>query len=374
MRLFHQLEELSKRHEIHLYTLAEGEITKADLNRVEHLCKTVTISTSSFWQKARGFVRALRMSWPLQTGISYDPSLHKKMLADLSSKGIDAVYCQLIRMVPYTEGVYQHKVIDFMDALGLGMEKRAKLSYWPLNWLYNWEASRVKWYEKTCASSFDKRVVITPEDGEAMQLYPFPVEIVPNGIDTEYFHPMKNANPYFDVGFIGNLGYLPNKGAVQYLVNEIGAAYKTKYGSQLSMLIAGARPSKTILSLSSEQVTVKGWMDDIRNAYWQINILVAPIFYGTGQQNKILEAMACGIPVVCSKEVANGVGAKHNVQLLVAGSPDEYAQYIHLLKSDEALYQSLQQNALEHVKLNFSWEKSGKVLEKILDPQYWVQS
>lgn len=369
LRLFHQLEELSKRHEIHLYAIAEGEISKEDLDKVERLCNTVTISTSSFWQKARGFLRALRMSWPLQTGISYDPVLHQKMLADLSSKGIDVVYCQLIRMVPYTEGVYQHKVIDYMDALGIGMEKRAKLSYWPLKWLYSWEASRVKWYEKACASGFNQRVVITSEDGEAMNLDPFDFRTVPNGIDTEYFHSIKNAHPAFDVGFIGNLGYLPNMGAVQYLVHEIGAAYMANYGSKLRMLIAGARPSKTILALGSDHVSVKGWMDDIRNAYWQINILVAPIFYGTGQQNKILEAMACGIPVICSAEVANGVRAKHNEQLLVANSPEQFAYCIHLLTTDKALYQSLQQKALEHVKFNFSWERSGKILENILDPR-----
>ena len=370
LRLYYQLKGLSTRHEIHLYTLADGDVREADIEQLRKVCYNITVVKTSFWQKAVGFISALIYSWPFQTGLSYSRSLHRKFVEDLNKKGIDAIFCQLIRMAPYAINAPQHKVLDFMDAFGVGMQRRAKISRWPLNWIYAWEAKRVEEFEKSCAPCFDERVVITEEDKQALDLPTMNCEIVPNGIDTVYFHPGKTTAAHFDVGFVGNLGYLPNIRAARYLIQDIGLAWFSKNGSSLKILVAGARPDSSLTELVNDFVVVRGWMEDIREAYASIQILVAPIFFGTGQQNKIMEAMASGIPVICSPEVAKGVGAIHMEHLLVANNAIEFVEAIALLKNDEALRIKISQQALEYVKNQFSWEKSVHLLDKLLDVKY----
>lgn len=370
LRLYYQLKGLSVRHELHLYTLADGDVREEDIEQLRKICCDITIVKSSFWQKAVGFILSLFYSWPFQTGLSYSRSLHRKFVEDLNNKGIDAIFCQLIRMAPYAIDAPQHKVLDYMDAFGVGMQRRAKISKWPLNWIYSWEAKRVKKFEKSCAPGFDERVVITDEDKQALDLPRMNCEIVPNGIDTVYFHPDKKTKALFDAGFVGNLGYLPNIGAARYLIQDIGLAWFSKYGFSLKILVAGARPDSSLTELVNDFVVVRGWMEDIREAYASIQILVAPIFFGTGQQNKIMEAMASGIPVICSSEVAKGVGAIHMEHLLIANNAIEFVEAIALLKNDEALSIKISQQALEYVKNHFSWEKSVHILDKLLDAKY----
>ncbi|MFN8318280.1 MAG: glycosyltransferase [Saprospiraceae bacterium] len=370
LRLYHQLKGLSARHELHLYTLADGHVTEKDIEHLRKICCDVTIVKSTLWQKVIGFIKALRYSWPFQTGLSYSKTLHRKFLEDLDKKGIDAIFCQLIRMAPYAINVQHHTVLDYMDAFGVGMQRRSQISRWPLNWIYAWEAKRVKDFERSCAPGFDERIIITQEDKKALDLPESSCAIVPNGIDTVYFHPGKTTAVNFDVGFVGNLGYLPNIGAARFLIQDIGLAWFNKYGSSLKILVAGARPDSTLTSLATDFVVVQGWMEDIREAYASIQILVAPIFFGTGQQNKIMEAMACGVPVICSSEVAKGVGAIHLEHLLIANTAVEFVEAITQLKHDEDLRLKISQQALEYVKNHFSWEKSVQILDKLLDAKY----
>lgn len=340
-----------------------------DLAELKKYCQQVVVLKSSVWQKLVGLVYAWLQGWPLQAGLRYSKKYERQIQKEIGIQGIDVVYCQLIRMAPYCQHILHHKVLDYMDALGLGMFKRAALVSPPLKWLYLWEARRVKDYEKKLSLHFDALTVITAADGAALDLPKShaPLQVVANGIDSDYFALPTSKEALFDVGFVGNLGYLPNIGAVKYLVNVVAPGYKQKFGRELKILFSGARPDAEVLTLANENRVVKSWVDDIRTSYWNINILVAPIFYGTGQQNKIMEAMACGVPVICSPEVAIGVGARHQEELLIAEDADQFVQAIHQLLSNQALRAELCKNAREFVVQHFSWEKNTNALTNVLD-------
>ena len=131
--------------------------------------------------------------------------------------------------------------------------------------------------------------------------------------------------------------------------------------------MSGARPASEVIALSRENVEVVSWVDDIRTSYWKMKILVAPIFYGTGQQNKILEAMACGIPVICSPEVAVGVGATHQQELLVAEDAAQFVKAIDLLLYEPMIGQRLVEKARAFVEQQYSWEKNTLKLSNLLN-------
>ncbi|MBL0081161.1 MAG: glycosyltransferase [Saprospiraceae bacterium] len=369
LRLFHQIKALSKHHEVFLYTVNDILPSKTEMAEVSQYCQKIVVFQSTWWQKLIGLSFAFWKGWPFQSGLTYSPKFEEQLRLELDQAGVDSVFCQLIRMAPYCRQISLRKVLDYMDALGMGMEKRADLSSWPLSWLYRVESSRVKKYEKTLSLQFNALSVITGADAEALDLPAThaPLEIVANGIDTKYFVISSHVDQPYDVGFVGNLGYLPNIGAVRFLVNEIQPSFQKQMGYDLKILLSGARPSAEVISLSNDNVKVVSWVDDIRTSYWKMKILVAPIFYGTGQQNKILEAMACGIPVICSPEVASGVGAIHKQELLVAGNAAQFVEAIHLLLSDPLMRQNLSEKARAFVEQRYSWEKNTSKLYNLLN-------
>jgi len=184
--------------------------------------------------------------------------------------------------------------------------------------------------------------------------------VVRNGIDTEFFIPQEKEKVY-DIGFVGNMGYPPNVDAAEYLITKLKPLLDQNFRYQ----IAGARPDKRVKLLAGKNVTITGWIDDVRDAYSGCRIFVAPLWSGTGQQNKILEAMAMGIPCVTSTSVNNAIGAQHNKEIMVADTELEFKVCIEQLLNDEAKYKELKENALMFVRENYSWQQSVDILTKL---------
>ena len=126
------------------------------------------------------------------------------------------------------------------------------------------------------------------------------ISVVPNGIDTVFFRRQKPVDSSSSASptllFSGNMSYPPNVDAAVQLVKHILPLVQTP---NVRVLIAGTQPVPAVLRLASEQVEITGWIPDIREAYGQADVFVAPLRIGTGQQNKILEAMAMELP--CSR-------------------------------------------------------------------------
>ena len=130
-------------------------------------------------------------------------------------------------------------------------------------------------------------------------------------------------------------------------------------------MLSGARPAARVWALENEYVDVKPWREDIRAAYEDGKVLVAPLFNGTGQQNKILEAMAMGIPCVTTTSVNDAIGAKNGDHILVADQIQEMASAIHLLLRDDEIYLNIKKKARSFVEDKFSWETSVAKLNSI---------
>src|SRR5690606_5569077 len=137
--------------------------------------------------------------------------------------------------------------------------------------------------------------------------------------------------------FNGNMSYAPNVDCALYIANSILPKLKQK-GIQANLLISGANPLPVIKNLANENITVSGWMDDIRDAYNSSNIFIAPMKIGTGLQNKLLEAMAMGLPCVTTDLANNALKAKANEEILIGNTDDEIIQAIEQLINNQELY------------------------------------
>ncbi|MBK8504447.1 MAG: glycosyltransferase [Saprospiraceae bacterium] len=183
-----------------------------------------------------------------------------------------------------------------------------------------------------------------------------------NGVDTNFFRPTEIDKKY-DLVFVGNMSYHPNILAAHYLVTEIAPLLREGLPS-LSILIAGANPTHAVWKLAAEGVEVSGYVTDIRHAYASARIIVAPIFVGSGVQNKILEAMAMEIPCVTSPQVVEAIGGINDL-VFQATNPEEYRNLIEKLLSEPGERLKMGKKSRQYIEEHLSWEICCKPLDKL---------
>ena len=190
-------------------------------------------------------------------------------------------------------------------------------------------------------------------------------------LNKELMRDKSIQNKQYDICFVGNLGYYSNVEAVRFLITHIVPLLK-KEKPDIKILLAGARPTAEIQGFANENITVIGWLDDIRAAYADSRILVAPLMHGIGQQNKILEAMAMGVPVVSTSRVNNAIGATPETEILVADTEESFAEQIFKLLQDIDLQILMSKNGRAFVEQNYSWEGATRDLVRLITPQYFI--
>ena len=138
------------------------------------------------------------------------------------------------------------------------------------------------------------------------------------------------------------------------------------YYLKLKLQISGANPAAELRNIQNSNITVTGWIDDIRDAYANAQIFIAPMFIGTGLQNKLLEAMAMGIPCITTSLANNALGAVHNQSILIANTQEEFIDAIQRLKRDQELYNNIKLEARKFVNKNFNWHSSSVRLIELM--------
>lgn len=367
LRMYYQIKELSQQHEITLLSLTEQSIETAHLQHMQQFCHQIHIFPLTKWRIAIHLIRGLFLGFPLQVAYFYSPVIKNKISNIIHQLQPDHIYCQLIRMAPYAQDLPFPKTIDYMDTFSAGMQRRAQRSHGFLKMIFHREARQIKRFEATVFEKFDHHTIISEQDRDLLNIpeknY---IHIIPNGVDTKFFSPKPEPNSSFHLAFVGNMGYHPNVTAAKYLVNKI-LPLVNKEHPDIKTLIAGARPTGEVQNLQSEQVEITGWVEDIRDAYGNARIFVAPIFLGSGQQNKILEAMSMGLPCITTSMVNNAIGAPVNKAILLADDPETFASQILYLLANPEEQQKIGRAARAFVEQNYSWQHSVSIFAKLFE-------
>ena len=227
------------------------------------------------------------------------------------------------------------------------------------------EYRRLKRYEAEIFDDFDVRSIISEPD---RALFPHErrdeILIIPNGVDHDYFKPQDREKKY-DLVFTGNMSYPPNVNAVEYLADEI-MPIVWKALPETKLYIAGATPDPKVKKAASDRIVVSGWLDDIRDAYAQSRIFIAPMRIGTGLQNKLLEAMSMRLPAITSPLANASLGAKPDEEILVGSSAEEMAQHIITLLTDQVKAERLAQAGYDFTNRVYDWGKATQILENAM--------
>lgn len=365
LRAFHQLKELSKKFDVTLFALSNNDIPSEHLEKVHEYCSEIIVHKQDILQKSWNILRSAMNGNPFQVGYFYSSKGHKKIKSLLKARPHDHIYCQLIRMSEYVKNEHSiPKTLDYMDALSAGIQRRVAKQKIHKRWLFRTEAKRLKRYESLMFDFFENRTIISQQDQQLI-MHPNSKEIVciPNGIEASFFEEISLKKTH-DFVFVGNMSYPPNVEAIAYVSENILPKFPNR-----TLLISGSSPSKRVKKIASEnpQIELTGWVDDIRYSYARGRIFVAPMMIGTGMQNKLLEAMAIGVPCITTPLANNPIGTKENSEILVASTPEEFQNAINILLKDEIKYIEIQTNARSFVEHNHHWNKTTNRLVELIE-------
>lgn len=363
LRAYHQIKELSTSFEVHLISLTEHKVSQVHLDELKKYCVSVQTFYLSPLKKWFGAFINLFGKKPIQVGYFHNWSIHRKVKVLLKSIQPDHIYAQLIRSSEYVKH-YHHcsKTIDYMDALSKGLERRSETAKGVKRWIFKLEYKRLMEYENSIFEYFENHTIISEQDRNFIfHKNRDQIVIVPNGVDTNFFK-VQTAPKSADIVFTGNMSYPPNITASKYIVNNI----LPLLSEDVKIILAGANPTKEVLSLQSNQVNVTGWVDDIRLSYTSAKVFVAPMFIGTGLQNKLLEAMAIGVPCITTTLANNALGAKENEEILIANDAESFQEKITELLNDEEKSESISKNAKKFVLENYDWKPVTRKLIELI--------
>ena len=365
LRAYNQIKFLSKNNEIHLCTLNDTKLDEKSISALEPFCKSITVINLSKFAMLINVIKAFLTGKPLQVGYFYNSAAQKKINWLIKTIRPDHIYCQLLRVAEYVKEQNIPKTLDYQDVFSKGVERRSLTSPWYFKPILKIEYKRLLKYENEVFNYFDNKTIISKPDRD---LIPHPekdkIEIVINGVDTDFFKPM-NIKKEYEVVFIGNMGYPPNVNAAEYLAKKIlPLVHKQKPDVRLTL--AGASPHANVLALKSDKIEVTGWVEDIRECYAKSKIFIAPMQIGTGLQNKLLEAMAMKIPSITSDLANKALEAKNGEEILVGSSPEQFAGHIVNLLNNDDLANTIAENGYKFVHRNYHWSAATRKLEDLI--------
>ncbi len=302
---------------------------------------------------------------PLQIGLFYNCFDQRKIIRWLSEIHPDAVYVQLHRMAPYVDSLNIPKVLDFQDAFSMGVFRRLKKVRLLVRPIYYLEYRLLKKYEQQLLKKFSSTTIISEVDRKWIDPgNNYNIHLVLNGVDFLYYRSI-GIGKDIEVLFTGNMGYMPNIDASEFLVNEVMPLVWTQY-PRAKVVLAGATPHSRVLALQSERVIVTGFVDDLRPYYQRAKVFVAPLHMGSGLQNKLLEAMAMKVPSITSNIANNSLKASGNKEIIICDMAAEYAQSIINFLTDPSLAETISNNAFSYVNDHFDWNNQVEHLNRII--------
>ena len=368
LRAFNQIKQLAKHNEIVLCALNDNpKVSEQDAFRaLQPYCQSVNFIKVTKPQILLGLIRAFFKGWPMQCGYYYNRKTSKRINALIAKHKPDMLYCQLLRTAEYIRHADLPKAIDYQDIFSYGMKRRADIASFLTRPIYNMEYRRLKRFEAAVFDDFDVKSIISEPD---RALFPHEkreeILIVPNGVDHEKYHPMEGKKLY-DLVFVGNMSYPPNVNAAEYLADEImPLVWKTL--PEAKLYLAGAKPDPKVKKAACDRIIVSGWLDDIRTAYAQSRVFIAPMRIGTGLQNKLLEAMSMRLPAITSPLANASLGAKPDEEILIGSNAEELAQHIITLLTDKEKAERLAQTGFDFTNRVYDWGKATEILENAMN-------
>ena len=369
IRPFNMIKHLAQQHEVHVCSLARTAQEKEEGKGLrEHCAHTECAVVSEPWQTLRMIVR-LPVPTPSSMGYFYSSELKQRIRALHAEHKYDLIFVHCSSVAQYVEDITDAvKVLDYGDMDSQKWLEYANYKPFPLSLGYWWEGKKMERAERRLAAKFDYCTATTRMELNTLrELAPgVASDWFPNGVDSKVFAPDGSDYDADTISFIGRMDYYPNQECMLRFCKDVLPKIQAQRPSA-KLVIVGADPSPEIRALGQlPGVTVTGSVPEVQPYVRRSAVMVAPLAIARGTQNKILEALAMGVPVVTSSLAADGVDCVAGEHLLVADSADDIATAVLSLMQDRSKRQQLAEAGRARMLSHHYWPNSMQRLDAIL--------
>ncbi|MEW6428237.1 MAG: TIGR03087 family PEP-CTERM/XrtA system glycosyltransferase [Thermodesulfobacteriota bacterium] len=381
IRSFHMLRHLAERHDISLAFLFDDPEDRRHIAPLEDLVFTVVFDYLPATAKKIRSLLALAGQAPLTVPYFYSSKLQQEIDELLAGRPVDAVFCSsspsaeyIFRSRHYRDRLRQ--VPWFMDLIDVDSQKwqqYAQSSPWPFSWVYRREATTLLAYERRIEREFSHLFVTSEVERDLFLslIRSEKISAIANGVDLAFFNPSHRASLDVDIPgpaivFTGAMDYKPNIDGVLWFADKVFPLIRQHCPSAV-FLVVGSKPAAAVRSLADrDNIRVTGFVHDVRDYLATADICVAPLLIARGIQNKVLEAMAMGKPLVCTPQALEGIEAQNGEEAMVEKEPQGFADQICRLLSDRDLANAIGQRARRLMERRYSWEQNLNRLDAVL--------
>ena len=361
---YNQIKQLSTRHSVTLLSLFERASELEAIKELSPYCERIETVLLPSWRPYLNVLLGSYRRVPLQVQYYWVPEFDKKLTQLVVQKRFDIAHVVLSRLAPYGDrlpGV--PKILDMIDALSLNMQRRSESESIWRSWFFAEEARRMRRFELEVCRTYDRVLVVSETDRD--HIGADNVTVVPAGVDME---ELPSVARYSDptVLFTGNLGYPPNQDAVRFLICDILPLLRL-VRPDVRIKIVGANPPADLMRLAKvyPEVEIVGFVPDLKPFFLRAHVAVCPLRTGgAGQHRKVIEAMACGVPVIASPLIT-GIAARPDKEILRAANASEFVAQIRLVLEKPDIARQLSWNARRLVSEKYTWDRSVALLENV---------
>lgn len=364
LRIYNEIKQMSKKHEIYLLAfMRRGE--EKHLPEIKKYCEHVGVFRIGALKMAVNVAARFFNPLPLNAA-AYGSKEFEQAASRLAARhNPDVVFAYRLRMAQFAVHIDAPRVIDMVDSLAVHAKRALKTeSNLPRRVYYALDAARLEEYEKKAATEFST-VFFNSEDEAGLLGIKNGVTLLNGPVEFKKGPALKKP-PVFTVGFFGGMDYPPNMDAVDFFYKNV---WKKRFISDknIKFVIAGKNSEKLKGFSAGGNVEVRGLVPDIDAELKSWDLCVVPVRYGTGKQNKIIQAWANSVPVLATRYAAAGVYGKNNQNIFTAETAQEFAESIARLMKNKKRLAAIARQGKAAQKRYFDWDKSGKIIEKALE-------
>jgi sugar transferase (PEP-CTERM/EpsH1 system associated) len=378
IRTYQMLKELKREHHITYLTLDDASASADARERSTEYCHELVCVPHRTREKfSPGFY--LELASNLFSSLPYfmkkyeSAEMRREIAERVARDSFDVVICDfLVPSINIPADLNCPTVLFQHNVEALIWKRHYEVQQNPLKRAYlygQWRKARA--FERAACRRFDQVIAVSREDSELMRR-DYGVETVadvPTGVDTDFFRPSgKEKREQHNLVFTGSMDWLPNEDAIRFFTTEVLPRIKQRV-PDVTLTVVGRNPFPGLVELGhrDSSVIVTGRVEDVRPYMERAAAYVVPIRVGGGTRLKIYEAMAMEKPIISTTVGAEGLPVGPDVELLLADTPEEFADGVVRVLTDETLARGLGERAAHLVRERFGWARVAKSFAEICE-------